>query len=865
MLKKILLASCMLWSLLCFGQGKNEQKITYHADQTTIGEVLQILVVQHKVKIAYDKSLPQLGKTKSQLSFTNVPVESVLTTILKGSGLGFKWLGGNYVIFENTQKTGALHDPEPLENEAYATLSGYVYDAANGETLIDATLLADNRAQGTNTNVYGYYALSLPKGLHSIEVSYLGYKTLTLEIDLKSDVIKNFRLDTEGTLIDEVVVTATHAKAKEAVKSTEMSRVNIPMEILSKTPALFGESDVIKAIQLIPGIKRGGEGGLGMYIRGGNNDENLILLDEATVYNPGHLLGFLSVFNSASLKSTDIYKGAFPSVYGGRLSGILDVRMREGNDQKLAVQGGIGNIASNLTIEGPIIKEKMSFIVSARRSYLDQLVNLVIPGGFPYYFYDFNAKINYKLDQRNRIYLSNYVGRDILNLGGGGSDSLGLDLGFGSDLGNTTTTLRWNHIYKNQKLFHNITAIFSQFRYKIEGYTFDSSIRIRSSIDDLGLKLDYDYAMGTGKQLKFGAQAIHHLFSPNLFVLQGEAVEVVPTQPNLKISNVETGIYASFDHEVSPSFRYNAGLRLSSSIATKASYFNLEPRASLRYALADEHSIKLGFARMNQYMHLVSGSTIALPTDLWYPSSSAVKPGQSDQVNAGYFTYLGSGNKTIQLSAETYYKWMRNLIEYREGARLILNNDYEKELVSGKGHAYGFEILAQKDKGHLTGWIGYTLSWSKRTFAEVNKGETYYARYDRRHDVAIVLNYFNSTKDRIGISAAWVYSSGSPFTPMVAKYIQPLPNYSGIELLPVYSARNAHRLNGSSRLDIDFFIMGKKRKNFQGEFHIGAYNVLSTVQPSRVTITVDPDTGKEKYQEKGLFGFIGAIAWKFKF
>ncbi|MBK8699363.1 MAG: TonB-dependent receptor [Saprospiraceae bacterium] len=656
MLKKFLLASCMLLTVLCFGQGQQNQKINLQVDKTTIGEALKILVDEHKVNLAYDKLLPELSKQKLNLKFVNAPIESVLKTLLKSSGLSFKFVGGNFVIYQTNQGTGSSDGPGDGHNGGYFTMSGYVYDASNGETLIDATLLADNSTLGTNTNAYGYYALSLPKGKHRVELSYLGYKTSIFEIDLQSDVLKSFRLEPSGTLIDEVVVTASQLKAKEAVKNTEMSRVSIPMEVLAKTPALFGESDVIKALQLIPGIKRGGEGGLGMYIRGGNNDENLILLDEATVYNPGHLLGFLSVFNSASLKSTDVYKGAFPSVYGGRLSGILDVRMREGNDQKFSVQGGIGNIASNLTIEGPIIKEKMSFIVSARRSYLDQLVNLVIKGGFPYYFYDFNAKINYKINQRDRLYLSNYVGRDILNLGGSGTDSLGLDLGFGSDLGNTTTTMRWNHIYKNQKLFHNLTAIFSQFRYKIEGNTFDNSILIRSSIDDLGLKLDYDYTIGQGMQLKFGAQSIHHQFSPNLFVLQGGSVEDIPVKPTLRISNFENGLYSSFDKEVSPSFRYNVGLRFTSSFTKNASYFNLEPRASLRYAFTEAHAFKVGFARMNQYMHLVSGFTIALPTDLWYPS-----------------TKLGNQGKAIRSTQVILPTWAAAIKPFKFLPRRIIN------------------------------------------------------------------------------------------------------------------------------------------------------------------------------------------------
>lgn len=741
------------------------------------------------------------------------------------------------------------------------TISGYVYDDATGESLVGVTIQEQNSKKGAATNEYGFYSVTIPAGPVNLRFYYLGFDQRDESFKLSANKSLNIRLKEAGNMIQEVVIKASADREKQHVQSTEMGKLTVPIEILRKTPVLFGESDLIKAIQLLPGVKRGGEGSVGMYVRGGGNDENLILLDEAPVYNVSHALGFLSVFNTSSIKSVDMYKAAFPAQYGGRLSSILDVRMREGSDQKLGVQGSIGNIASNLTVEAPIVKNRGAFIISGRRSYLDKLVQWLTPAVFPYYFYDLNAKFNYKITERDRIYISSYMGRDVVDAQSEG-DSSNIGLNINSRLGNFTLTSRWNHIYGNGKLFHNLTVLSSQFRYHIEGEAFENNIFIRSSINDLGAKMDWEYRPDNITTYKFGGQVTHHLFRPNLISVQGAISDVLKGKPAQKINNVEGAIYGSADKDMWDRWKIHAGLRLSGSTVEGVVYGGFEPRLSARYAFDERQSLKFGYARMTQYLHLVSSSSVALPTDLWYPVTKNVRPSSSDQVSAGYYTYFGEVNK-IQVSGEVYYKKLHHLIEYREGARLLLNDNYEKELVRGNGDAYGFELLLQKNTGNLSGWIGYSLSWATRQFDALNHGERFYAKYDRRHDVSVVTNY-DFTR-RFGVSFAWVYSSGSPFTPVISKYIMPYPNYSGVDLLPVYPAKNSYRLHASHRLDIDFVLRGKRRPHWSGEWHLGAYNVYNRAQPNRIVITVDENTGREKYQERGLFGFIMSLSYNFKF
>ncbi len=740
------------------------------------------------------------------------------------------------------------------------TVSGYVSDQKDGESLIGVTASCPSLKKGTATNGYGYYALTFPAGTYEIVFNYLGYISQKQTILLDKNIALNVKLIENSNQLKEVVVTGSDSKGKQQVQSTEMAKLNIPIELIRKVPTLFGESDLIKVLQLMPGVKRGVEGTTGMYVRGGGNDENLILLDEAPVYNTGHLLGFFSVFNSNSIKDVSLYKGAFPSQYGGRLSSILDIKMREGNDKKFSAQGSIGIIASNLTIEGPILKDKCSFIISGRRTYLDKVINLFSKQNlFPYYFYDLNAKINYKLSDRDRIYLSSYFGRDVLSASSSGSDSL--NAGINSFVGNFTVTARWNHAYKNSKLFHNISLIQSNFKYDISGKVLSNSVLVTSKIQDLGVKADFQYKPTVLHDIKFGALLINHLFRPNVVSTQGDISKFLASREGTKIYNQEVSFYGNDDYDVTTKLKINYGLRLSSTLVTNKLYAGLEPRFAAKYKISENSSVKAGYARMKQYLHLVSSSAISLPTDLWYPVTKNVKPGSSDQVSAGYYRYLEK--KKINLSAEVYYKWLNNLIEYREGANLILNDNYESQLVTGKGTSYGFELLLQKNEGKLSGWISYTLAWSNRTFPELNSGRTYYSKFDRRHDFAIVANY--TISKRWSISADWVYSSGAPFTARTSQYLMPNPTFTSIDILPVYTSKNAIRLHASHRLDIDITYKSRIYSKYKGEWHFGAYNVYNRAQPSRIQIVQNTDNTGYHYEERGIFGIIYSVAYNFQF
>lgn len=489
-------------------------------------------------------------------------------------------------------------------------VNGNIYDASNGETLIGALVNIQGTEEAAVTNVYGFFSIEVTQENPVLEISYLGYDNQIITVDLNSDRTLQIRMAVASNAIDEIVISASSQKAEEAVKSTTMGKMDIPISVIEKLPVIFGESDVIKVVQLMPGVKKGTGVGLGLFVRGGGNDENLILLDEATVYNPGHLLGFLSVFNTASLKSVDVYKGSFPAKYGGRLSSVIDLRMKDGNDQSAMLEGSIGNIASSLTYQMPIVKDKGSFIISTSRSYLDKLVSLSGANLFPYYFYDFNVKGNYKLSTSDRIFVSGYLGRDILKISEDGTEDF--VLGFGFDQGNTTSTIRWNHLYKNKKLFHNLTLLSSRFRYNITGQVGNSNLLIKSAVNDLGLKLDYDYMRDNSNRIGFGAQVIHHGFRPNFFSFQGN-LDIVPDFPEIRISNVEMGIYGLMEKDLSDNLRINAGMRVSGSFSEEVNHIRPEPRLSLRYSLNDEHSIKAGYSRMSQYLHLVSGTSIALP------------------------------------------------------------------------------------------------------------------------------------------------------------------------------------------------------------------------------------------------------------
>lgn len=748
------------------------------------------------------------------------------------------------------------------------TISGYLTDASNGEALIYANVVVDYPRLGTSTNEYGYYALDVPAHEKlSLSFSHLGNIVERIEVQLEADSIINIKLEPESSTLDEVTVSAEQNAVVQQVQDTRMSTIKVQVSQIQNLPSLAGEVDVIKVMQLLPGVSKGGEGSSGMFVRGGDADQNLVLLDEATVYNLGHLFGFFSVFNADAINDLMMIKGAFPANYGGRLSSVLDIKMKEGNDQEFHGQGGISLLSSRLMLEGPLVNEKVSFLVSGRRTYIDQVFGAV-GISLPYFFYDLNAKVNWKISNRDRIFVSSYFGDDVLSLNandaaaGAEEDSAevgDLGLNFGFQLGNMTQTVRWNHIY-NPKLFSNLSLTHTYFRYNIFGDFIGNSILIRSEIRDLGLKMDFTEYRNNKLTLKYGGQIINHNFKPNIVSTQGEISDALESSQGDLQTTVEFAIYADASYDINDRLRIQGGLRLSSSAVPNGFYFGPEPRISSRYLINDESSFKMSYSRMYQYMHRVSSSSVALPTDLWYPVSTNVRPQSSDQVAIGYEKAFPS-LKTL-ISVEAYAKSMRNLIEYREGANLILNDNFEDQLLQGRGNAQGLEFLVKRDEGKLTGWVGYTLSWARRNFDELNNGETFWAKYDRRHYLTLVANY--EFTERFAFSAVWEYTSGARFTAQIGQYVVPNSSLTNINIIPVYTERNAVRMSPSHRLDLNFIIRSKRSRRFKGEWHLGGYNVYNRATPYRINVELMED-GSYRYTQPGLFGFIPSIAYNFKF
>ena len=746
------------------------------------------------------------------------------------------------------------------------TISGYLTDKSNGEVLIGASVFDSKSKKGVISNTYGFFSLTLPEDSVALSVSYIGFKKQVQKFYLNKSTDLNFTLSPSTKNLQNVVISAEKYITKEEVQSTQMSVIRLRAKEIEKIPAIGGEVDLIKVAQLLPGISRGGEGATGMYVRGGTDDQNLVLLDGATVYNIGHLFGFFSVFNNDAIRDMTIIKGGFPAQYGGRLSSVLDVRMKEGDLQKWHGAGGIGLLSSRLTFSGPIIKDKLAIMVSGRRTYIDQVLKLT-GANLPYFFYDLNAKLSYKISRKDRLFFSTYVGDDVLDFNetvgeGAGAENvndIGNELNFGFNLGNITSTLRWNHIYNQDKLFSNITLFQTSFDYDIRGAFLGNNLLIRSSIRDIGMKATWDYFPNPDNNIKFGIHTIAHFFRPNVINTSGDISEALESEEGEKINNQEFAIFANNDQKINDKISLNYGLRISSSSVPNKFYAGIEPRFGMKYSLGETMSAKMNYTYMKQYVHRVSSSSVALPTDLWYPVTENIKPQSSHQIALGLFKGFESLN--LNVSLEGFFKTMNNLIEYREGARLLLNDNFEEELLNGKGIAFGLELLVRKRLGKFTGWIGYSLASTNRTFEGLNNGEAYSAKYDRRHDISLVMTF--DINPRFSFSSVWVLSSGARFTAQNGQYFMPNVSFTGVQLIPIYTKRNAVELSPSHRLDFNFILKNKSEKKFRSEWHFGAYNFYNRASPYQVR--VDFDGLNYRYVQPGLFGFIPSVAWNFKF
>ncbi|MGE5356645.1 MAG: carboxypeptidase-like regulatory domain-containing protein [Deltaproteobacteria bacterium] len=756
------------------------------------------------------------------------------------------------------------------------TISGYVEDLESGEKLISAYVYDTKSGKGAVTNTYGFYSLTLPRDSVLLNISYIGYTPVLQRIFLNKNLVANFRL-TSSVLLKEIEITGK--KLEKIEERTQMSRVEVPIEHIKSMPALFGEVDVLKALQLLPGVQAGTEGTSGLYVRGGSPDQNLVLLDNVPVYHVSHLMGIFSVFNADALKNVSLTKGGFPARYGGRLSSVIDINMKDGNMKEYHGSGSISNLASKLMIEGPIIKDKASFIVSGRRSYADLFLKPFLgiglsegeKVGLSLYFYDINAKANYKINDKNRLYLSFYSGKDIF----GTKFSDNSDSFYGGIFwGNIIGALRWN-CQLSPKLFLNTTATLSDFKsgvesefsYKESNLTQSFSAKYNSGIKDYGLKLDFDYIPVPSHYIKFGINYINHTYNPGAIGLKAklEEYELDTLIGYNKSSSNEFNCYAEDDFSFG-NFKTNLGIHLSGFSIENEFYSSLQPRIGIRYLLDGGYSIKGSYSTMKQYINLLTSEALTTPFDLWVPSTEKIKPQFSWQAAAGMAKTF---KNDFELSIEAYYKKMQNVLSYNPGESFFEGGfgetDWESKVTQGNGETYGLEFLLQKNTGVFTGWIAYTLAWNWRQFPNINAGEKFPFKYDRRHDFAIVGTY--KISERVTLSANWIYSTGNAITLATFKY--PHINTGGSNWLDYFEIenigqKNSFRMSDTHRLDVSIEFH-KKKKRWERTWVLGVYNAYSHKNPFFIYPDRDFNTDKTIFKEVSLLPFLPSITYQFKF
>lgn len=746
------------------------------------------------------------------------------------------------------------------------TISGTLKDKKTGETVIGGIVqILELKGVGASTNEYGFYSITLPQGKYTLVVASMGYQKITKPIDLDKNTSLNLSLEEDAAVLAEVEVSAE--KKDDRITNAQGGMEKLDVKEIAKIPVFAGEKDIIKTLQLTPGIKSGGDGNAGFFVRGGAADQNLILLDEAPVYNASHLLGFFSTFNSDAIKDVTVYKGGMPSQYGGRLSSVLDVKMNDGNDQKYHVGGGLGLIASRLFVEGPLVKDRGSFIITGRRTYAD--VFLKATEDFKdasLYFYDLNLKANYRINDKNRIFVSGYFGKD----------KLGLST-FGLDWGNSTGTIRWNSII-SPKLFSNTSFIYSNFNYNIFIKSGETDLAIKSKIRDFNLKQDFTYIFNPRSSLKFGFNSIHHTVTPGQIESSNTSQNFTKLQDRYGLENA---LYISHDWKPTPKLSIIYGLRLTSFGAlgegnfytydkegkvTDTTYYgtnkivknyvNLEPRLSVSYLLGKTNSLKSGYARNVQNLHLISNSTASTPTDLWILSSKNVKPEISDQISLGY--YQNFKDNHYEFSTEVYYKDMQNQIDYKNGANTRANDKIEAELLFGKGRAYGIEFFIKKKFGKFNGWIGYTLSRTERQIDGINNGDWYAARQDRTHDISVVGIY--DLNKKWSFSASWVFNTGNAVTFPSGKYtVDGQTHY-------LYTERNGYRMPNYHRLDIGVTWFKKKTEKFESSWNFSCNNAYGRENAWIINFQQNEnDPTKTEAVQTALFRWVPSVTYNFKF
>jgi len=776
------------------------------------------------------------------------------------------------LYFSNNALTYAQKQPK-------FTLKGYLKDADNGEGLLGATIYVKELRTGTATNLYGFYSLSLEAGTYTISYSYIGYTPIQKTVNLTADQTLTIELKAEGTELEGVEVTAE--AEDEALQTVEMSMVKLEMATIKKIPQFLGETDIIRSIQLLPGVTTVGEGATGFNVRGGNIDQNLILLDEAPIYSSSHLFGFFSVFNGDAVKDVKLYKGGIPAIYGGRLSSVLDIRQKEGNMKKFSGSGGIGAVSSRLTLEAPIVKDKSSFMIAGRRSYADLFLIFSKDKAMrenKAYFYDVNAKFNYQFSEKDRLFISGYFGNDVFGFGEN----------FAAKWGNTSGTIRWNHLFSD-RVFANFTGIYSNYEYKLGVPSGANAFDWTSHIYTMNLRSDFTFFVNPKNTLDFGVSALRYRFEPGLVTSDN-----FPTlEIDKKFAN-EFGIYISNEQTIGDNLTLKYGVRYSlyqhmgkatvyeyadnEAMSTKSitdtvfydqnkviqTYGGLEPRFSLNWRVSPKNSVKLSYNRTRQYVHLISNTTAATPLDIWTSSDKHIKPAIADQVAMGYFQNFK--NNKYEFSAEVYYKELQDLVDYKDGAQLLFNETLEADLLSGSGRAYGLEIMLKKQKGRFTGWLSYTLSRSEikvdsdLSEERINNGDWYPSNYDKLHDLSAVLSY--DINEKWSISANYAYMTGRPITYPDAKY-----EYEGITV-GNYGNRNGARTPAYHRLDFSAnYEKVKPNRKWQSSWNFSVYNVYARRNPYSIYFRQNEDNFQqtEAVRLSILGTILPSVTYNFKF
>lgn len=737
-------------------------------------------------------------------------------------------------------------------------LQGFVKDEA-GQPLSGAHihLLSENTHVATKEQ--GTFEVKIKPGKHRLTVTYTGYQTWRENFTILRDTTLYIFLESKTEQLQEVVITGARNLQSDQLQNTRSSTLSLSTKEINNIPVLGGEADPIKTLQLLPGVAKGVEGTTDLFVRGGAADQNLILLDGAPVYNTGHLFGFLSVFNADILQDVTAINGAFPADVGGRLSSIMQVNTRSSFADKTKVQANVGLLASRVFIQQPIVKNKADVWVAARRTYIDKVVS-ALGESLPYYFYDINTKIILKPTQHDHIEIGHYSGQDVLNFVREARDTSS-NFRFTSDftIANSTQTFLWKRKWKNQT--NAVLNVYrTRFNYAIRNQFEDSRLFTDSDITDWGAKYTLQKIVNNKWEYTTGWETARHAVSPNVISTSGEIAQLLESSATRAQTSLENSLFFQADGRWKEKWQWSAGIRVSTAWVDNTFYSNPEPRLAIRYTLNETAALKASYSRMAQYLHRVSSAAVAFPTDIWYPVTEQVKPHTADQLTLAYTKKLTE--KNIYLSVETYYKSMQRLIGYREGTNLFLNTDFEQQLIQGKGNAYGLELLIKKEAGKLTGWIAYTLSRATRQFDELNNGETFLARYDRRHNGSAVLNY--ALTKRISLSSVFEFISGSRFTPVIGQYVVPAPNLGGVQLIPVYAPVNSVKLADTHRLDVGVKLFSKPSKRYKSEWYIGVYNVYNRATP--IGINIEPnDDGSFRYEQPGLFGTIPFISYGISF